>query len=310
MNYFDDRIIMAKFRLKRDLDVITDRIERIKQIKRLKQTVHISTEKDSFLGFTIENSKILTEIYESNIFFLKFFYYNITETFDSRYANIYNKVWNQVENSLKMDENYYIIHIPSQNLNMLEKLNKSQMKYIFCGGTINYLISKLDTPLKQKNKEIVIKQLNEDDKQFYKRDLIEIGFESFKNYYSQYHLSPQTRLKAPLIYENWVRMAVDKNDVLIVCAFYEEKPVAFLTVEKEGESLELVLSAVREEMRGKKVYGDLIRFATNMGIRNDKFIVASTQIDNYAVQSAWIDIGYKPYYTFYNIHLGNINTNY
>jgi hypothetical protein len=306
--YFDDRKLMAKFRLKRDLNVILDRITRIKTDKEI-GTVHISTEKDSLLGFTIENSKILAEIYGCNIYFLKFFYYNISETFDSRYTNIYNEVWKQLENSLDLDENYYIIHIPSQNLNLLEKLNKSQMESIFCGGTINYIISKLDSPQKQKNVEITIKQLNVDDKQYYKTDLIKMGFESFKNYYSQYHISPQTRLKAPVIYENWIRRDMGKNDVLIVCAFYKEKPVAFLTVEKESGFLELVLSAVRKEMRGKRVYGDLIRFATNMGVKNDKFIVTSTQIDNYGVQSAWIDIGYKPYYTYYTFHLGNISTN-
>ncbi len=305
--YHFNRKKFAEFIINKNPEIISNEIEKLKNDSSKK--ISIFSKGETILGYSMEHSTILSDIYGSDINFVKFFYHNAPETFKDEYEQLYEDLWNELEQNLNIEDKYYIIQIPSQNLNFLDRTISSPLAYNFCSGTVNYFISNLSQPLAQINQDLNINELEMYGVKKVRDELIEMGYRSFEKYYSQYHIAPATRERAPIIYQNWIKNAIDDENTQIICAFVDDDPMAFLTIENESSCIELVLSAVSEKMRGKKVYEDMIRYATNYCIQDDRFIVTSTQINNYLVQRAWINIGYKPYYTFYNYHIGSLKRN-
>ena len=262
------------------------------------------SDNESILGCWLELSSSLTDIYSNNVYFMRPFYYNIPESFDED-CILFNDFWDAFEKSLQLGDNYYIIHVPATSLNMLNKINSSNLDYSFCGGTSCYYIyKKYNMNERDFNGDISVRQLDQSDRIIYKNNLLDIASDSFDDYISQYHISPLTRTRAPLIYREWIRSNLNDTNMLIVCAFYKNQPIGFSTIGQVGNVYEVLLSAVKREFRSKGVYRDIMRVTIKTCLKGDNLIIISTQIDNYIVQRVWADLGFKPYYTFYNFHIG------
>ena len=78
------------------------------------------------------------------------------------------------------------------------------------------------------------------------------------------------------------------------------------TISETEYTIELVLNAVDKAYGNNKIYERIVRYATKYALEKNKLSTVSTQFDNFFVQRAWINIGYKPYYSFYLFHLNNI----
>lgn len=305
MHHFDDKIIMASYKLQGDPSLILNAIYSKKVLSKNKNLFHILSNNRSILGCWLELSSTLTDTYSNKIYFMRPFYYNMREHFSEDCINLFDDFWREFENSLKPKDNYYIIHAPATSLNMLNEINSSNLDYNFCGGTICYHVhKKYGMNLLEYDGEISIRVLDQFDRTIYKTDLLDIAFDSFDDYFSQYHISPLTRTRAPLIYKEWIRSNLNDENMLIVCAFHKKQLIGFSTIGQVGNVYEVVLSAVKRDFRSKGVYRDIMRYTIETCLKKDTQIIISTQIDNYIVQRVWVDLGFKPYYTFYNFHVG------
>ena len=302
---FDDKIIMASYSLTRDSNLILDSIYKKKSEQTNRNSFYMYCSGTSILGWWSELSRSLKDVYSRDIYFVKPFYYNISDKLDADHNCLFNKCWDEFESGLGLNDSYYIIHVPATGLRILNRINSSSLNYIFCGGTTCYYIyKKSNTNMVNFNKDVLIKELNQFERIIYKDILLDIAFESFSNYISQYHISPQTRTKAPLIYREWIRSNLADENILIICAFYKNQPVGFSTISLIGKAYEILLSAVKREFRSKGLYREIMRFTIENYLKIHTPIIISTQIDNYSVQRVWSYHGFIPYYTFYNFHIG------
>lgn len=259
---------------------------------------------NKFYGYKINKIKQLSNLYQNN-------YYSVTFSLKNNF-NYFNEYDNANINVLikkLMDEvlskkGYYIIKVPSNFTTLINQFNNNMNNFIFAGGTVCYYTKNLN--YKKFNEDnLVINQLGKYDVLSYKEKLKALGKESFKNYFGQYHISSITRDKAPIIYENWVEDYINAKPENIMIAEYNDKLAGFLIVDSDNESLEMVLSGVDERYKGNKIYERMIRHGVNMALNDNKIATTSTQFDNYLVQRAWVNMGFKPYYSFYLFHICN-----
>lgn len=64
----------------------------------------------------------------------------------------------------------------------------------------------------------------------------------------------------------------------------------------------LVLAAVDPSMRGKSIYTNMISLGLRFLKREAEIVETGTQVTNYAVQKAWVQLGLKQVTTTYVFH--------
>jgi GNAT superfamily N-acetyltransferase len=153
---------------------------------------------------------------------------------------------------------------------------------------------------------IEVRIMDKDDLRFNQAEMIDLGIEGFKDYFGQYHIGEYTRPKAGIIYANWVKEYVQGGRGITYGAFADGKLAGFLNCDEGNGVLELVLSAVSQAVRGRGVYESMIRASVSDAARRGAIITTSTQFDNFSVQRAWVNIGFKPYYSFYLNHFNSL----
>lgn len=300
LSYIEDKNLLAYCTEKRDYKIISDYINNNKEILDFK-----IEEYKSLIGYKINKINQLTEIYEQDFYSVNFFFENITHEFNEEDNLKIGSLIQHFANQLSEKKGYYIIKVPSSNTMLINQINKLHQKYIFAGGTVCYYTKKIiEKEFKQDG--LIIKLASKKDKEKYREELLKLGRKSFEKYFGQYHISYITREKAPLIYENWVNDYLENNDGYLLVAFYQDKLCGFLTLDETDHSLEMVLSGVDENFRGLKIYERMIREGVKLALNKNKLSTLSTQFDNYFVQRAWINIGFKPYYSFYLYHFNNL----
>lgn len=300
-SYIEDKNILAYCVEKRKFDTISEYIENSKD----KFSFYIEN-KDEIYGYKINKIKQLSEIYGEDFYSIIFYFKNIDHFFNEEQNLIIDELIKELNNRVNMLKGYFILKVPSDNTMLINSINIHVKKSIFAGGTICYSAKEL------RNKEfdedsLVIRSFSKEEKVCNKEEIVKLGAKSFEKYFGQYHISYCTREKAPLIYKNWVDNIVDNGiskDMIV--ALYNDSIVGFLTLEDTEYTTEMVLSAVDERYRGLKIYERMIREGVKISFENKKIATLSTQFDNFLVQRAWINIGFKPYYSFYNFHINNI----
>ena len=150
---------------------------------------------------------------------------------------------------------------------------------------------------------VVIRPFQEEDIGF----IADIAAKGFKNYIDHFHADPRLNAdKCDDLYHQWAHNSCyDKSlaDEVLV-AEIGKHIVGFLTIKvMGGEAGELVLAGVNHDTRGKGVYQSFIAAGINWcKYRGLSRVESKTQINNYAVQKVWSDLGLRISNSFYILH--------
>lgn len=301
ISYIEDKNLLAKSFNDRNYDNINCIINNLVEKNELNYY-------ENGLGYKIKKIEQLSEIYNHNFFAINFYFSNLEPFFDEKKKNKFNKMVTSLRKTLEEKEGYFIIKIPSHIPNLINSLQIIFDKNImFTGGTICYSINK-KAPDLELDDDLKLKILEFEEYEKYSESVKNLSYESFKNYFGQYHISDYTRPQAPMIYKNWIRdffKNINDNNRIIV-AEIKGKVVGFLTLYKDSNACEIVLNGVDKNFRGNKIYERMSRLGVNYSNENGKICTVSTQFDNIFPQRAWINIGFKPFYSFYLFHYNNI----
>lgn len=300
MSYIEDKNLLAYCIDKRDYTEVSQYIEENKQ-----GFDYLVEDGEDLFAYKIKKVQQLTNIYNYDVYAVSFAFKNIGHEFNNKQVKLMEELIKHLSKALEAVKGYFILKVPSDNTMLIDQLNVYINKHIFAGGTVCYYTKEL-RPKKFQEDELVIKTITKEEKIKYKDQLLQLGRKSFENYFGQYHISYVTREKAPIIYENWVEDYVNTDSEDMILATYGDDVAGFLTLDNEKHTVEMVLSAVNEKYRGAKVYERMIRAGVEFSLTKNKLATLSTQFDNYLVQRAWVNIGFKPYYSFYVMHYNNI----
>jgi ribosomal protein S18 acetylase RimI-like enzyme len=262
-------------------------------------------EQEKKVGYKIYKINQLSEIYGFSVYAVSFIFKDISNAFNEEDNVLIGRAVKDLYNKLKELKGYHILKVPTNNTMLINQYNIYFKNIMFTGGTVCYYTKAIkEKTFDEDGLKICI--LKRSEKEKYQERLIKLGRESFEDYFGQYHISHITRDKAPLIYEDWVKDYISTDNEDIIVAKYNDDIIGFLAIDYADRTIEMVLSAVDSNYRGLKVYERMIRFGVELGIDSKKILTLSTQFDNYLVQRAWINIGFKPYYSFYLYHISNI----
>jgi hypothetical protein len=111
------------------------------------------------------------------------------------------------------------------------------------------------------------------------------------------------------VYTEWLKNSLSGElaDYIIVPRV-EGKAVGFLTLRQHIDNVGnthiglLVLAAVDPSMRGKNIYTNMISLGLRVLKREAEIAETGTQITNYPVQKAWVQLGLKLVSTTYTFH--------
>ncbi|MZK52786.1 hypothetical protein [Clostridium beijerinckii] len=300
ISYIEDKNILANCIDKRDFSIIENIIEDDKS------NLNFYIEKDDILfGYKIKMVEQLTRIYGYNVYVVNFYSKNISHSFNSAEDNIISKVMEELSVQLKILKGYIIMKVPSDNIMLISQCNIHLKNIIFAGGIVCYYANKINSK-DFEDDGLKISIISKEKKHELKSKIVPIIQESFKEYYGQYHISHITREKANIIYENWIEEYINSNEENIIVAEYNNEIAGVLSIDDNEYAIELVLSGINTKFRELKIYERLIRYGISLGLSKNKIVTTSTQFDNFSVQRAWINSGFKPYSSYYVYHLSNM----
>lgn len=299
-SYIEDKNALAYSIDKRDFSIIDSIIENNKN-----NLSYYIEEDNKLFGYKIKVVEQLTKVYGYNVYVVNFYSKNISHSFNIDEDNIISNVIKNLSVQLQKLNGYIIMKIPSDNIMLIGQCNIHLKNVIFAGGIVCYYANKIN--LKEfKDDGLKISIVSKEKKHELKSKLVSIIQESFKEYYGQYHISHVTREKANLIYENWIEEYINSNEENIIIAEYNNDIAGVLSIDEDKFTIELVLSGINKKFRELKIYERMIRYGIDLGLSKNKIVTTSTQIDNYSVQRAWINSGFKPYSSYYLYHMNYI----
>lgn len=135
-------------------------------------------------------------------------------------------------------------------------------------------------------------------------ELARIGF---SDYMGHYHADPRLdSTAADAAYAHWAETSIANvsPSAPVLLAESAGRTVGFLTLRQNSmDEIELVLSAVDPSFMGRGVYPTLIAEGIiHAAAHGYSRVITSTQINNYAVQSAWTRLGFRHERSFYTFH--------
>lgn len=303
LSYIEDKNLLAYCVANRDYSIINKKINECKN-----ELTYFNYYNESIIGYKIDRIKQLTNIYGYNVYAVKFYFTNITHEFDDYCDKNIGEMILKLKKDLGNLNGYIIIKVPSSNIMLINQLNKMNINFLFTGGTVCYYIREFNDK-NFGNDGLNIKIASPMDKKSYRNELIKLSEASFQNYFGQYHISYVTREKAPMIYKNWVEEYINSDGNNLIIAQIENEVVGFLAIDETDYTIESVLGGISNNFMNKKIYERMLRFETKYTLNKNKISTISTQFDNFFVQRSWVNIGYKPYYSFYLYHVNSINSN-
>lgn len=300
LSYMDDIFKLSHSYVTRDYNDIKTEV-----LKNCEELDYSFEEEDELWGYKIYPNAPLKKLYGFDVWVVRFFFSSVDTLHNERQETIMDTLFACLKNQMDSIPGYYNIRLPSHIVDVIKGFNKHLLNGMFCGGTVEQIIS-------QKRIEIEYKEGIKTffaDKEYidkHKKILLDMTYASFETYQGQYHISQTTASKAGVIYENWIRGNFEQfheNTVLVV--EYQGEPIGFCTIGEDEWAVEGQLSAVSSEHRKLGGYRTMISTLINYATDNNKSFIASTQFDNFIVQGIWNSLGMKPYFSFYNFHYDN-----
>ncbi len=191
------------------------------------------------------------------------------------------------------------IKIPTRNKSLLNQFLQSGF---YLTDTLCEYIYKYDgRKLPALQHKTVLRAYTESDI----HGMMQIARDSFA--YDRYHSDPTLdNSLCDLYYEKWVYNSCHGFADKIIVSEYEKNVVGFTTgkADHSQEYGHLVLSAVSSKFRGLGIYTSMIYEGVKW-IESEGFqgLIVGTQINNFAVQKAWIKLGFTVLDSEYVLHL-------
>lgn len=171
--------------------------------------------------------------------------------------------------------------------------------YILADTLIEYVFDMKKASLPQIEHKCTLHDCKEEELEALKQ----IAGNSFviDRFHSDEHLDNKL---CDLYYAKWIENSYHGFAEKVIVAEYNNEPVGFTTGKtyKDDEYGHLVLSAVSNKYRGIGVYTSMIHEGISWMLREHgdlKGVIVGTQLDNLAVQKAWIKLGFTVYDSMY-----------
>jgi len=299
ISYVEDRNLLAHCTDKRDYTEVRNLIDRERQ-----KYSYVDESRGALFAYLIQEVKQLTRVYGCPFYSVEFAFKDLPMVFSEETEKDFSRMTSTLTGEILSRRGYYVLKVPSHIVGLISSLNSAQFRTVFTGGTVSYFANRRrSSPVAQDKIDIGIAE--EDTLARFRDKLIELSKEAFKAYFGQYHIADFTRNKAGQIYSNWTEEHLISNRGSTIIALATDDLAGFLTVEHTRFTYEMVLSGVSEAYRGKRVYERMIASGLNYALKSKKLATLSTQFNNFAVQRAWNNLGFKPFYSFYTFHINN-----
>lgn len=300
LSYMDNIFKLSHCFVNRDYSSIKEHIRSIREDLNYRYE-----EGGEIWGYQITTNVPVSKLYGFDAFVVRFYFTQIDTLHNTHQEEIMDKLFTALKKEMDSRRGYYNVRVPAHVVDVIKGLNKHLENGIFCGGTVEQVVS-------GKKVEIVPKEgisvffADREYLKSHRKQLLAMTYTSFESYQGQYHISSVTDEKAGVIYENWIESYFEhyENNTILVVE-YEGEPIGFCTIGEDEHVVEGQLSAISSAHRKLGGYRTLISSLINYAYDNGKSFTASTQFDNYIVQGTWNSMGMKPYFSFYNFHFDN-----
>ena len=131
-------------------------------------------------------------------------------------------------------------------------------------------------------------------------DLVADVFADYSNHYLANPLfDPRLALDG---YVDWATRSVARGAPVVTSR--DGRPIAFATLDRETDHVEVELAGVRTSEQGGGVYGHLFAGVEDVAVAEQvPEVLISTQAHNTSVQRAWARFGLEPVATYLTLHL-------
>ena len=300
LSYMDNIFKLSHCFVKRDYSSIRD------YILSMKEDLNFRYEEGGEVwGYQISKNVPVSKLYGFDAYVVRFYFTKIDTLHNAHQEEIMEKVFAALKKEMEICRGYYNLRLPAHVVDVLKGFNKYLTDGIFCGGTVEQVVSGKEVEIPKKE-GIRVFFAEREYLKAHREELLTMTDSSFASYQGQYHISPVTDEKAGVIYEKWIEGYFENfEDNRIFVVEYENEPIGFCTIGEDEYVVEGQLSAISSDHRKLGGYRTLISSLINYAYKNGKSFTASTQFDNYIVQGTWNSLGMKPYFSFYNYHFDN-----
>ena len=91
------------------------------------------------------------------------------------------------------------------------------------------------------------------------------------------------------------------ENALVVSEFQGE-PAGIGAVHETEHAVDIELMAVSERFRGHGIYTAMFEHVMKYASEKNKICVSGTQMDHFISQCTWASLGFRPFYSIYNMH--------
>jgi len=200
-----------------------------------------------------------------------------------------------------------IISIPAARKDLILRLQDLNYPVIFADILIYYSMSQEDFNSRNSPDNLGISFVPIISKHFSIIDeLIEDIFHGYQNHYTA---NPLLSVDIVAAYQEWIRLfASDQENSRTGWILKKaDSYIAFLTCDFTAQCCEIVLTGVSTFARDMGVFMDMLNFLINhckeLGVTK---IIVSTQLHNYAAQSAYIRKGFLIDRAFITVHINSM----
>lgn len=300
LSYIDNIFKLSYCFVKRDYSMLKEEILSMKE-----ELNYRYEEGGEVWGYRISKNVPVSKLYGFDAYVVRFYFTKVDTLHNAHQEEIMDQVFMALKREMEVCRGYYNLRLPAHVVDVLKGFNKHLTGGIFCGGTVEQVVSGKEVEIPERE-GIRVFFAERGYLKEHREQLLQMTYSSFASYQGQYHISPVTDEKAGIIYENWIESYFENfEDNRIFVVEYFGEPIGFCTIGEDEHVVEGQLSAISAKHRKLGGYRTLISSLINYAYKNGKSFTASTQFDNYIVQGTWNSLGMKPYFSFYNFHFDN-----
>jgi len=196
-----------------------------------------------------------------------------------------------------------IVRIPSGKIDQIAELELYGVSPLVTDTLVYYGCDLTECEMRKiRNADLEFRLGGERDRERLSHVIREI-FAGYRNHYAGNPLLSETDILDGFV--EWGLSFLQEDEDYICWLLYDgDRPVAFANCRQYDECFEGVLFGVDSEYSGRGIYGDLMTFTQQDAVRRGcSRMIVSTQIQNMAVQKAWVRRGFRLYESWNTVHL-------
>jgi len=271
LSYMDNIFKLSHCFVNRDYSSIRDEIIEMKEDLNFRYE-----EADEVWGYKIAKNVPVSKLYGFDAYVVRFYFTKVDTLHNAHQEEIMGRVFEALKKEMEAYKGYYNLRLPAHVVDVLKGFNKYMGDGIFCGGTVEQVISGKEVEIPQREGIKVFFAAKEYLKE-HREELLKMTYSSFASYQGQYHISSVTDEKAGIIYEKWIESYFENfEDNRIFVVEYMDEPIGFCTIGEDENVVEGQLSAISSDHRKLGGYRTLISSLINYAYKNGKSFTAST----------------------------------